>query len=171
MNGRGYSPQGYRPEPTTAPATGSPLSPRERPNIDAYADMSAQLEARQTFLKARAAATPVVEPLFYEALGYAKGYADACMEKRDIVGAVRKLEWMRNPSLRLTRTPRVAGCRADFSRPLRSPAEPTGPRACIPCSSARVPSVAVVVSRVADSRLRAASPHPPRDLPFGSRLA
>ncbi|MEV7297283.1 integrase core domain-containing protein [Streptomyces microflavus] len=31
--------------------------------------------------------------------------------------------------------------------------------------------MAVVVSRVADSRLRAASPHPPRDLPFGSRLS
>ncbi|MBV1940861.1 hypothetical protein KUF83_30465 [Streptomyces sp. BV286] len=99
-NGRGYSPQGRRPEPTTAPATGSPLSPPEHPNVDAYADMSAQLEALHTFLKARAAATPVVEPLFYEALGYARGYADACMEKQDIVGAVRKLEWMRNEAKR-----------------------------------------------------------------------
>jgi hypothetical protein len=62
--------------------------------------MSAQLEALHTFLKARAAATPVVDPLFYEALGYARGYADACMEKQDIIGAVRKLEWMRNEAKR-----------------------------------------------------------------------
>ncbi|MFG2408781.1 hypothetical protein ACGFR8_31445 [Streptomyces brevispora] len=58
--------------------------------------MSAQLEALHTFLKARAAATPVVAPRFYEALGYARGYADACVEKGDIVGAVRQLSWMRN---------------------------------------------------------------------------
>ncbi|WP_433860182.1 hypothetical protein [Streptomyces kronopolitis] len=100
MNGRGYSPQGHRPEPTTAPATPSPLSPPERPNVDAYADMSAQLAALHSFLRARAAETPVVTPLFHEALGYAMGYAEACMEKQDIVGAVRKLEWMRNEAKR-----------------------------------------------------------------------
>ncbi len=100
MNGRGYSPQGHRPEPTTAPATGSPLPPPERPSIDAYADMSAQLGALCSFLKARSAEALVVDPLFRESLGYALGYAEACMEKRDIVGAVRKLEWMRNEAER-----------------------------------------------------------------------
>ncbi|MGW0757139.1 hypothetical protein ACWD1Y_11725 [Streptomyces sp. NPDC002814] len=91
-----YSPKGSRPEPTTAPATPAPCTSAADHPVDAYADMSARLEALHTFLKARAAETPVVEPLFYEALGYARGYADACMEKQDIVGAVRKLEWMRN---------------------------------------------------------------------------
>uniref|UniRef100_UPI003F495F4F hypothetical protein n=1 Tax=Streptomyces sp. CA-141956 TaxID=3240051 RepID=UPI003F495F4F len=62
--------------------------------------MSAQLESLYVFLKARAAETPVVTPRFYETLGYARGYADACIEKRDIVGAVRKLEWMRNEAER-----------------------------------------------------------------------
>ncbi|MER6230977.1 hypothetical protein ACFUC2_04750 [[Kitasatospora] papulosa] len=62
--------------------------------------MSAALAALHTFLRARAAETPVVTPLFHESLGYAMGYAEACMEKRDIVGAVRKLEWMRNESQR-----------------------------------------------------------------------
>ncbi|PRH81085.1 hypothetical protein C6N75_00635 [Streptomyces solincola] len=100
MNGRGYSPQGHRPEPTTAPPTPGPGTPAADRPVDAYADMSAQLGALHTFLKARAAETPVVDPLFHEALGYALGYADACMEKRDIVGAVRKLEWMRNEAQR-----------------------------------------------------------------------
>ncbi|MFF0754367.1 hypothetical protein [Streptomyces sp. NPDC004267] len=101
MNHRGgYSPQGHRPEPTKAPATGSPLASPERPDIDAYADMSAQLELLHSFLKARAAESPVVTPLFYESLGYARGYAEACMEKQDVVGAVRKLEWMRNEAKR-----------------------------------------------------------------------
>ncbi|MBT2511661.1 hypothetical protein J7I98_38970 [Streptomyces sp. ISL-98] len=95
VNGRGYSPQGSRPEPTAAPSTGSPISPAESHNIDAYADISAQLAALHTFLRARAAETPVVTPLFHESLSYAMGYVEACMEKRDIVGAVRKLEWMR----------------------------------------------------------------------------
>ncbi|MEU5181120.1 hypothetical protein AB0G49_13820 [Streptomyces longwoodensis] len=62
--------------------------------------MSVHLEALHTFLKARVAEAAVVEPFFYEALGYARGYADACMEKRDIVGAVRKLAWMRNEAQR-----------------------------------------------------------------------
>ncbi|MFJ4342603.1 hypothetical protein [Streptomyces sp. NPDC088915] len=96
----GYSPQGHRPEPTKAPATGSPLSPPERPDIDAYADMSAQLDAFHAFLKARAAENPAVTLFSYEALGYARGYADACMEKGDIVGFVRKLEWMRTEAQR-----------------------------------------------------------------------
>lgn len=92
MNGRAYGPKGHRPEPTTAPATGSPISPPELPNVDAYADMSAHSPALHMLLKARAAENPVVPPFFHESLGYALGYAEACMEKRDIVGAVRKLE-------------------------------------------------------------------------------
>ncbi|MEU6632858.1 hypothetical protein ABZ905_31930 [Streptomyces parvus] len=96
MNSHGYSPQGYRPEPTTAPPTPAPCTPAADRPVDAYADMSAQLEAFNTFLKARAAETAVVSPIFYGALGYAMGYAEACMVHRDIVGAVRKLEWMRN---------------------------------------------------------------------------
>ncbi|MFJ5143022.1 hypothetical protein [Streptomyces sp. NPDC088707] len=101
MNRRGgYSPQGHRPEPTKAPATGSPLSEPDRPDIDAYADISTQLDALYTFVKARAAETPVVTPFFHESLGYARGYADACIENRDIVGAVRKLAWMRNEAKR-----------------------------------------------------------------------
>ncbi|MEV0487253.1 hypothetical protein AB0I69_42475 [Streptomyces sp. NPDC050508] len=99
-NGRGYSPHGTRPEPTTAPPTPSPLAPPDGGSIDAYADMSAQLAALHTFLRARAAESADVTPLFYESLGYALGYADACMEQRDIVGAVRKLAWMRNEAKR-----------------------------------------------------------------------
>lgn len=41
----GYSPQGHRPEPTTASATGSPISPTEGPGSDAYADMSTRIAA------------------------------------------------------------------------------------------------------------------------------
>ncbi|MGW0562912.1 hypothetical protein ACWDZ4_20390 [Streptomyces sp. NPDC003016] len=96
----GYSPKGHRPEPTTAPSTGSPISRAEDHGIEAYAEMSAQLATLHSFLKARAAETPVVTPFFHESLGYAMGYAEACMEKRDIVGAVRKLEWMRNEAKR-----------------------------------------------------------------------
>lgn len=95
-----YSPKGSRPEPTTAPATPAPCTPADDRSVDAYADMSAQLAALHTFLRARAAETPVVAPLFHESLGYAMGYAEACMEKQDIVGAVRKLEWMRNEAKR-----------------------------------------------------------------------
>jgi hypothetical protein len=73
---------------------------RGHDSVDAYADISAQLTSLHTFLRARAAETPVVTPLFHESLGYAMGYAEACMEKRDIVGAVRKLEWMRNEAKR-----------------------------------------------------------------------
>ncbi|WWM28821.1 hypothetical protein QBW33_35215 [Streptomyces sp. B21-104] len=83
-----------------APASGSPIASAEGSGIDAYADMSAVLAALHTFLRARAAETPVVTPLFHESLGYAMGYAEACMEKRDIVGAVRKLAWMRNEAAR-----------------------------------------------------------------------
>lgn len=96
MNGRGYSPRGHRPEPTTAPPTPAPGTLAAGHPVDAYADISAALAALHTFLRARAGETPVVTPLFHESLGYAMGYAEACMEKRDIVGAVRKLEWMRN---------------------------------------------------------------------------
>ncbi|MFD3328576.1 hypothetical protein [Streptomyces sp. NPDC058701] len=39
-------------------------------------------------------------PLFHESLGFAMGYAEACVENGDIVGAVRKLEWMRNEAKR-----------------------------------------------------------------------
>ncbi|RSS94251.1 hypothetical protein EF903_06855 [Streptomyces sp. WAC05292] len=39
-------------------------------------------------------------PLFHESLGFAMGYAEACMQHGDIVGAVRKLEWMRNEAKR-----------------------------------------------------------------------
>ncbi|MFH8738895.1 hypothetical protein [Streptomyces sp. NPDC017964] len=62
--------------------------------------MSARLSAQYRFLKGRAAEPPVVSAFFHESLGYAMGYAEACMEKRDIVGAVRKLAWMRNEAKR-----------------------------------------------------------------------
>ncbi|MGW7090066.1 hypothetical protein ACWGH2_42155 [Streptomyces sp. NPDC054871] len=105
MNGRGYHPQGHRPEPTTAPATPAPCTPAADHSVEAHADMSAQLASFRTFLRARAAQAPVVDPRFHELLGYAVGYAEACMDKQDIVGAVRKLEWMRNEAARWSTHP------------------------------------------------------------------
>ncbi|WP_330335608.1 hypothetical protein OHS33_38905 (plasmid) [Streptomyces sp. NBC_00536] len=106
---RGYSPRGERPEPTTAPATPPPVSPPTGPSIDAHAEMIAQLGLWHGFLRARAAETPVVNPLFHESLGYAMGAAEAFLEHADIVGAVRKLEWMRNEADRWERHPDFPG--------------------------------------------------------------
>ncbi|KIF04738.1 hypothetical protein PL81_16990 [Streptomyces sp. RSD-27] len=67
--------------------------------------MAAQLGSWHAFLRARAAETPVVNPFFHESLGYAMGSAEAFLEHEDIVGAVRKLEWMRNEARRWEQHP------------------------------------------------------------------
>ncbi|MGW1764503.1 hypothetical protein ACWCQL_10540 [Streptomyces sp. NPDC002073] len=109
MNGRGYSPQGYRPEPTTAPTTGSPIASPEHAGTDACAAVGIQLDVLYAFLKNRAAETPVVDPLFHEAVGYARGYADACLNNGDTGGALRKLAWMRNEAQRWDTHPDFPG--------------------------------------------------------------
>lgn len=67
----------------------------QQPAPDAYADMRAQLDALYSFLRARTEEGPVISPSVHQVLGFAMGYATACVENRDIVGAARKLEWMR----------------------------------------------------------------------------
>ncbi|MFD0229289.1 hypothetical protein ACWGPD_25180 [Streptomyces hirsutus] len=49
--------------------------------------------------KARAT-EQIVTPHFWEALGYALGAAEECIRHKDIVGAVRKLEWYRTEAER-----------------------------------------------------------------------
>ncbi|MFD0352918.1 hypothetical protein ACFVHW_04100 [Streptomyces sp. NPDC127110] len=123
MNGHGYSPQGRRPEPTTAPATPSPLSPPER---DATTAVSGRLSTpaalraeadrleRQAKITAAAADGPErlrerieravafiaarledpyteYETRLHRSLGWAYGYAEACLDHGDLEGAAKEL--------------------------------------------------------------------------------
>ncbi|MFC8538016.1 hypothetical protein [Streptomyces sp. NPDC057249] len=67
--------------------------------------MRAQLTTLHSFLRARTAETPVVTPQFHQSLGYALGYAEGCLENRDVVGAARQLAWMRNEAKRWAEHP------------------------------------------------------------------
>ncbi|MFD3590485.1 hypothetical protein [Streptomyces sp. NPDC058683] len=88
---RGYSPKGYRPEPTQAPATPPPVAAAPAP--DTFAAMAARLKAMHDFVTDRAADQPVT-PAFHHGLGYAYGAGEECVRLGDIVGAVRRLEWL-----------------------------------------------------------------------------
>ncbi|MER7937906.1 MULTISPECIES: hypothetical protein [unclassified Streptomyces] len=89
----GYSPKGHQPEPTTAPPTPAPVAAAPAP--DAFAAMAARLKAMHDFLWDRSQEEPVT-PRFQWSLGYAFGAGEECVRQGDIVGAVRRLEWLTN---------------------------------------------------------------------------
>ncbi|WP_196421317.1 hypothetical protein [Streptomyces sp. E1N211] len=94
---RGYSPQGFRPEPTEAPPHGSPIAAPA--DADAFTEMHAKITAMHKFVKARAQ-EQITEPRFWESIGYALGAAEESLHHGDIVGAVRKLAWYRGEAER-----------------------------------------------------------------------
>jgi hypothetical protein len=62
--------------------------------VDAFADLRFRLTVLVNFVSARLAEDGG-SAMFERSLGYAQGYAEACLDCGDIVGAVRKVEWLR----------------------------------------------------------------------------
>lgn len=74
--------------------------PRGRAEDAAFAELGAKVWGLHTFVDARASEHVSTTPRFWKSLGYALGSAETYLMCRDIVGAVRQLEWLRNEAAR-----------------------------------------------------------------------
>ncbi|AWI32717.1 hypothetical protein [Streptomyces tirandamycinicus] len=86
---KGYRPQESRPTPPVSTAA----------DTDVFTELRDQITALHSFVKDRAS-EQVTTPLFWQSIGYALGHGEACIEHRDVVGAVRRLEWFRTEAER-----------------------------------------------------------------------
>ena len=113
---KGYRPQGHRPMPTDTPRTASQLRPypgvvdaeseNRTPAPDAFKEIGVRIDQVHQFLIARLAEEDAQDTADSQHdVGYALGFATACIELGDIIGAVRQLEWMRTEAANWNKHP------------------------------------------------------------------